>query len=147
MLAFAIQYRKAIDKITEEKSSKLRKFELDQEEWEIVKDLHFVLEVFWAFLPHTNISNILQFNRNTRMLRCLSHVQQPLPIPLSPLWTSLYSRLMQMVSSISCMHLYALLCPSLIGRFLTTRTLQRRLSFLVFQWVWLLILLALSAPY
>jgi hypothetical protein len=45
MLSFALKYRKAIDGITAEKVLKLRKYELDCEDWEIIEDLVSVLEV------------------------------------------------------------------------------------------------------
>ena len=43
MLSFAIKYRAAIDAMTADKSLKLRKFELDEEEWLIVEDLVSIL--------------------------------------------------------------------------------------------------------
>ena len=45
MLSFALRYRKVIDGITAKKALKLRKFELDAEDWQIVEDLVSVLEV------------------------------------------------------------------------------------------------------
>ena len=45
MLQFVLGYRKAIDAITADKTLKLRKFELDDEEWEVVGDLVDILEV------------------------------------------------------------------------------------------------------
>ncbi|TFY79033.1 hypothetical protein EWM64_g4980 [Hericium alpestre] len=39
MLKFALDYRTAIDKITAEKNLKMRKYELDDDEWEIISDL------------------------------------------------------------------------------------------------------------
>jgi hypothetical protein len=43
MLDFAIRYRTAIDAMTADKSLKLRKFELEMEEWSIAEDLVAVL--------------------------------------------------------------------------------------------------------
>jgi hypothetical protein len=43
MLNFAIQYRTAIDAMTADKTLKLRKFELETEEWAIAEDLVAVL--------------------------------------------------------------------------------------------------------
>ncbi|KAH9926054.1 uncharacterized protein B0H18DRAFT_876771 [Fomitopsis serialis] len=43
MLKFAFEYRVAIDSITADKSLKLRKFELDDEEWQIVSELNTIL--------------------------------------------------------------------------------------------------------
>jgi hypothetical protein len=45
MLLFAVKYRRAVDAITAEKSLKLRKFELDEQEWKILSDLLTVLRV------------------------------------------------------------------------------------------------------
>lgn len=45
MLKFALKYRLAIDAITADKAYKLRKFELDDEEWAIITELNTVLEV------------------------------------------------------------------------------------------------------
>jgi len=45
MLHCALEYRQPIDIITADKTLKLRKFELDDEHWEIVADLVAVLEV------------------------------------------------------------------------------------------------------
>ena len=45
MLKVAIEYRTAIDDITADKSVKLRRYELDDEDWVIVQDLLHVLKV------------------------------------------------------------------------------------------------------
>ena len=45
MLRFAVKYRSAIDSLTADKSVKLRKYELDEDEWKIIRDLVSVLEV------------------------------------------------------------------------------------------------------
>ena len=45
MICFAIKYRKPIYFVTADRGLKLRKFELDEEEWGLVKDLVDVLEV------------------------------------------------------------------------------------------------------
>jgi len=45
MLSFVLRYRQAIDTVTADKGLKLRKFELDDDEWKIVSDLVSVLEV------------------------------------------------------------------------------------------------------
>ena len=45
MLSFVLRYCQAIDTITADKNLKLRKFELDDDEWKIVGDLVLVLEV------------------------------------------------------------------------------------------------------
>ena len=45
MLAFAVQYRSAIENITGDKSANLRKYELDEAEWNIASQLHSTLKV------------------------------------------------------------------------------------------------------
>jgi hypothetical protein len=45
MMRFAVAYRLAIDKITADKTLKLRKYELDNDDWVIIEDLVNVLEV------------------------------------------------------------------------------------------------------
>jgi hypothetical protein len=56
MLSFAIKYRQVIDAMTADKSLKLRKFELDHEEWGIAEDLVAVLEVSLSiyYQPHAD---------------------------------------------------------------------------------------------
>lgn len=45
MLSFTLRYRKVVDVITADKTLKLRKFELDEEDWSIIADLVSALEV------------------------------------------------------------------------------------------------------
>ena len=45
MLQFVIKYHRAINGMTADKSLKLRKFELDDEEWGIIEDFVVVLQV------------------------------------------------------------------------------------------------------
>ena len=45
MLVFAIAYRKAINKLTGDKSAGLRKYELSDEEWKVAKQLCALLKV------------------------------------------------------------------------------------------------------
>jgi hypothetical protein len=45
MLRFVLTHRVAIDKVTADKGLKLRKYELDNDDWIIIKDLVSVLEV------------------------------------------------------------------------------------------------------
>lgn len=46
MLQFSLSYRKVIDIITADKNLKLRKYELDNEDWKIAEDLSAVLEQY-----------------------------------------------------------------------------------------------------
>lgn len=51
MLVMAIKYRSAIDNITANKALKLRKYELDNDDWKIISDLIWVLKVcFLTFI-------------------------------------------------------------------------------------------------
>jgi hypothetical protein len=45
MLDFAIKYRSAVDKITADRNADLRRFELNNNDWEIAKQLRDVLKV------------------------------------------------------------------------------------------------------
>lgn len=45
MMKFVLAYKNVIDRITADKSLKLRKYELDNEDWGIIKDLVAILEV------------------------------------------------------------------------------------------------------
>jgi hypothetical protein len=46
MLRFVLTYRKAVDQVTADKGLKLRKYELDNNDWVIVGDLVSVLEKY-----------------------------------------------------------------------------------------------------
>jgi hypothetical protein len=45
MMKFVLAYRVVIDKITANKGLKLRKYELDNDDWVIINDLVGILEV------------------------------------------------------------------------------------------------------
>ena len=45
MMVFALKYHKPIDSIMADKSLKLKKYELNNEGWDIVEQLTFVLQV------------------------------------------------------------------------------------------------------
>ena len=49
MLDFAISYREAIDALTANRLLKLRRFELDNEEWEVAEWLRDTLRVWFIF--------------------------------------------------------------------------------------------------
>jgi hypothetical protein len=53
MLEFALAFREALDTITSEKEMKLRKYEMDEEEWEIVRQLEAVLKVSLGLFYHS----------------------------------------------------------------------------------------------
>lgn len=52
MLEFALAFREALDTITGEKEMKLRKYEMDEEEWEIARQLREVLKVSPRLVQH-----------------------------------------------------------------------------------------------
>ena len=49
MLKFACTYREAIDKIMDDRSMKLREFELKDDEWKIVEELRDTLKVSFHY--------------------------------------------------------------------------------------------------
>ena len=60
MMRFVLTYRKAIDKITADKTLKMRKYELDNDDWLIVEDLVAVLEV--SILHYTSCTSLINLN-------------------------------------------------------------------------------------
>jgi hypothetical protein len=52
MLQFAINYRLALNDITGNRDTKLRQYEMDDEEWEIARQLCIVLKVSPAQQSH-----------------------------------------------------------------------------------------------
>jgi hypothetical protein len=45
MMHFVLKYRKAIDQITADKALKLRRYELNNDDWVVIEDLVSILEV------------------------------------------------------------------------------------------------------
>jgi hypothetical protein len=52
MMNFVLKYRHAIDQVTADKALKLRKYELDNDDWDIVEDLVAILEVCRWYLTN-----------------------------------------------------------------------------------------------
>ena len=52
MMHFVLTYRKAIDQITADKGLKLRKYELDNDDWVVVEDLFNILKVYSLVCMH-----------------------------------------------------------------------------------------------
>ena len=50
MMCFIVEYQVAIDTITVDKSLKMQKYELDNDDWKIIQDLVAVLEVCYSHL-------------------------------------------------------------------------------------------------
>jgi hypothetical protein len=87
MLSLAIRYRAAIDAMTADKTLKLRKYELETEEWAIAEELVSVLLVRAG--TELSIYILTFFHSNTRMRHCFSP-KTVLVLPLSfPPWTGL----------------------------------------------------------
>ena len=61
MLKFVLAYRLAIDKITTDKCLKLRKYELDNDNWAIVEDLVSVLEVCQSHSIYIYTTNTFEY--------------------------------------------------------------------------------------
>ncbi|KAK7034801.1 hypothetical protein R3P38DRAFT_2518453, partial [Favolaschia claudopus] len=58
MLCFAAKYRPVIDAITSDKSYKLRKYELDDDEWKIIDDLIHVFKTATLYFSSDSTSTI-----------------------------------------------------------------------------------------
>ncbi len=69
MLVFALEYRKAIDEISGDKE--MRKYELEEEEWDLVQQLCDILKVccFPSHISVTHIFSALQ-GRNLVLFTC-----------------------------------------------------------------------------
>ena len=61
MLKFSLAFREALDTIMGEKKMKLRKYEMDEEEWEIARQLCEVLKVSFSLLRKCHSNNIPGF--------------------------------------------------------------------------------------
>ena len=61
MLKFVLAYWLSIDKITANKCLKLRKYELDNDNWAIVEDLVSVLEVRQSHSVYIYITNTFEY--------------------------------------------------------------------------------------
>lgn len=80
MLKMALKYRTALDNVTADKALKLRKYELDEEDWQIVADLARVLKVCISNNITINVILILEIDlqgSNTILLsgQCLDNCQ------------------------------------------------------------------------
>jgi hypothetical protein len=92
MMEFALKYRKPIDAITADKSLKLRKYELDNDDWAIIGDLVAVLEVCnCSYCPYllTNIGQqykkaTLYFSSDTANITAVIPAMDKLDSNLNP---------------------------------------------------------------
>lgn len=67
MMSFALKYREPIDAITADKALKMRRYELDDDEWKVIKDLVDILEVCFS---HCALSSI-QFDTDYNILTAI----------------------------------------------------------------------------
>lgn len=81
MLTVAFDYRTVIDDITANKSLKLRRYELDDQDWEVVEDLLRVLKVCFFFATSSYNSTYGIF-RCIRMRLFFSLRTMPSPSPM-----------------------------------------------------------------
>ena len=70
MLSFAVKYRTVIDAMTADKILKLRKFELEDEEWTIIEDLVAILHV--TTVIYHPLMALTLLHRDTRRQRFIS---------------------------------------------------------------------------
>lgn len=91
MLEFAIEFREALDTITGDKEMKLRKYEMDSEEWEIAHQLRDVLKVsIGPVLVSKLTQQLLPPVRSSRTQLCFSReIVSRTWQPLFPLWDTL----------------------------------------------------------
>ena len=88
MLSFAYVYREAYNQVTANKDMKIRKYELSQKEWKIVKDLADVLKVSYMFVDFnylTMMLTILQIFKDATLFFC---AQLPALQRLFQRWTT-----------------------------------------------------------
>ncbi|KAJ7435699.1 hypothetical protein B0H11DRAFT_1702958 [Mycena galericulata] len=77
MLYFSQNYRPAIHAITSEKSCKLRKYELDETEWEIIGDLVSTSPQLQAgVFPHQQIQQDCNFNDRDEASHPIQHLSR-----------------------------------------------------------------------
>src|SRR5882762_10862482 len=90
MLEFTVKYRSAIDDITGDKSTNLRKYEMDEEEWRIAVQLQNTLKVrALRSIFGNQFTCPLAGTRYSRMPHSFSLVQPLVSRPSSLLWTIL----------------------------------------------------------
>jgi hypothetical protein len=86
MLSFALDYRAAIDAMTSDKTVKLRKYELEDEEWLIVEDLVAILRV--ATVVYHSLMALTLLHRDSKRQRSISPKILLVLQRLSLLWIS-----------------------------------------------------------
>jgi hypothetical protein len=77
MMSFVIAYKAAIDKITADKALKLRKYELDNDDWIIIEDLVSVLEVRYSLYKLRYTTDHPFASRPTKKLHSFSRKIRP----------------------------------------------------------------------
>ena len=89
LLEYALKHRRAVDLLTQRRDLGLRKFELSDNEWVIVKQLHSVLKVSkhvdsTCLIKHTQ----MQFDRSSRTPHFSSRAQRQTSRWSSQRWTT-----------------------------------------------------------
>ena len=83
---FVLKYRCAIDQVTADKVLKLRKYELDNDDWDIVEDLVAVLEVrHYHLTNYMHYLYIILYRPTKRLPSIFLKTEQALRV-LSRLW-------------------------------------------------------------
>jgi len=81
MLTFAYQYKDALNKITAMREMKLRQYEIDQEEWDVIRQLQDLLKVKTDLCFCS--SSLISYYRFSKMLHFFSPVLALLVLPQS----------------------------------------------------------------
>jgi hypothetical protein len=87
MLDFAFKYRAVVDAMTADKSLKLRKFELEDEEWLVVEDLVAILKV--TTILYCSFAALTLMHRNIKMRPSSFPRTRPASRQLFLLWIGL----------------------------------------------------------
>ncbi|KIL56859.1 hypothetical protein M378DRAFT_88699, partial [Amanita muscaria Koide BX008] len=68
MLEFALEYRLALDKITDERSSNLQDYEMDKKEWKIAAELRDILKDGTLYFSRNGVPNL------TTVIPAMDHI-------------------------------------------------------------------------
>ena len=87
LLEFAVEYREVIDNLTSERGLELRDYEMDPDEWQLAKQLRYILKVsaqlsFTMFLIHSLCRYLKMPRSSSQDLKCQTSQL------LSQLWTA-----------------------------------------------------------
>ena len=87
LLEFAVEYHEVIDNLTSERGLELRDYEMDPDEWQLAKQLRYILKVsaqlsFTMFLIHSLCRYLKMPRSSSQDLKCQTSQL------LSQLWTA-----------------------------------------------------------